>query len=577
MKQWILLKPGWQKAITYLIVLCVTVILAVVLQWLVMRQFSNHLTDIQSERLQYEVQELSANITERYAAWESELKELSANLGVDVLNQGDRQYTEGWKRETGIFYVLDDQYRVIAGQNNPEMTGAVRQIQWLQNGCAVSPFVTEDHQPVQYMVCRIPGAETGGFMVRTIDADMLSGIIRSKPVHQHGVLFYNNQFKVVASRTESEINRTDITDVTRRLLEGNTGVIEVDQKSYGIGFSRIGEEALYISVEDISQEIPERIASFRTQLWMVLAVLLLLLWALLVQFRNRTVKDAIVNNQVRDQRRDEDVRQQQDTYYLPLMQNIEQRLQVLQEQTAQLTGGDDLKLLGFYHDLANRFEASSSQGKGATHEEVEYFREINDTFIQGRLRQESSLGELLTEVRTLREDLQEKMNDHSGISFTDLNEVLTESLKWAKRTLHMEDIQVVLRQEPVPSIAAQAPLLYKTIQGLLENAVQAMEKNIEQTEGQDKSRAGLRARRKAQMLKVSSRLEEGEIMIIIEDTGGGINDKMRWNYFQPDYSQSPQEHAFSLYNMDAYLKTIGARLKLRNTDQGLQAVIRLRR
>jgi signal transduction histidine kinase len=271
------------------------------------------------------------------------------------------------------------------------------------------------------------------------------------------------------------------------------------------------------------------------------------------------------------------MRQQQDTYYLPLMQTIEQRLQELQEQTTRLTGGDDLKLLGFYHDLANRFEAASSQGKGATHEELEYFRELNENFIQGRLKQESSLGGLLTGVRTLRDELEEKMHDNSGISFTDMNEVLSESLKWASRSFNMKNIQVILRQEPVPSIAAQAPMLYKTIQGLLENAVQAMDQADELPEDQDRSRTGLRTKRQTQVLKVSSRLEEGEIVITIEDTGGGIDDKMRWSYFQPDYSQNSQEHTFSLYHMDAYLKTISGRLKLRNTDQGLQAIVRLRR
>ncbi|MGM1021747.1 MAG: ATP-binding protein [Bacillota bacterium] len=578
MKRWALLKPGWQKLILYLIVVCVTVFLAAVLQWFVVRQFSSHLAEIQNEQLQHEVQELSSSITERYAVWQAELKELSSSLGRDMLNQGNRQYPEGFKRETGSFYVLDEQYHVIAGRENREMKSAVQQVKWLQNGCAVSPFVTEDHQPAQYMVCRIQGAQMGGFMVRTIDADMLSGIIKSKPVDQHEVLFYNNQFKVVASRNSPDINRTDITNVTRRLLEGNTSVIEDSGEKYGIGFSRIGEEALYISVEDVSQDIPERISSFRKQLLMVMALILLMLWAMLIQFRKRIVKDAIVNNQVRDQRRDEDMRQQQDTYYLPLMQTIEQRLQELQEQTARLTGGDDLKLLGFYHDLANRFEAASSQGKGASHEELEYFRELNENFIQGRLKQESSLGGLLTGVRTLRDELEEKMHDNSGISFTDMNEVLSESLKWANRSLDMKNIQVILRQEPVPSIAAQAPMLYKTIQGLLENAVQAMGQGVELPEDQERGRTGLlRSKRQTQVLKVSSRLEEGEIVITIEDTGGGIDDKMRWSYFQPDYSQNSQEHTFSLYHMDAYLKTISGRLKLRNTDQGLQAIVRLRR
>lgn len=71
-----------------------------VLQWFVVRQFSVHLAEIQNEQLQYEVQELSSSITERYAAWQAELKELSSSLGRDMLNQGTHQYPEGFKRES---------------------------------------------------------------------------------------------------------------------------------------------------------------------------------------------------------------------------------------------------------------------------------------------------------------------------------------------------------------------------------------------------------------------------------------------------------------------------------------------
>ncbi len=99
--------------------------------------------------------------------------------------------------------------------------------------------------------------------MRTIDSGMFSGIIKSKPVNQHETLFYNNQFKVVASLNTPDINRTDITGVTRRLLEGNTGVVEDQGVKHGIGFSRMGEEALYISVKDVGQDTAQRISSFR--------------------------------------------------------------------------------------------------------------------------------------------------------------------------------------------------------------------------------------------------------------------------------------------------------------------------
>nr|WP_283657276.1 hypothetical protein [Paenibacillus sp. RC343] len=161
MKRWALLKPGWQKLILYLLVLGVTVLMAIALQWFIVREFNGQLADIQDEQLRYEVQELSSHISEHYAAWQAELNELASSLGKNILNQGTRQYTEGFKRESGAFYVLDEQYRVIAGRDNREMKSAIQQIKLLQNGCAVSPFVTEDHQPAQYIVCRIQGGADG--------------------------------------------------------------------------------------------------------------------------------------------------------------------------------------------------------------------------------------------------------------------------------------------------------------------------------------------------------------------------------------------------------------------------------
>ncbi|MBE0343950.1 sensor histidine kinase, partial [Paenibacillus sp. 28ISP30-2] len=114
MKRWALLKPGWQKLILYLLVLGATVLLAIAIQWFIVREFSGQLADIQDEQLRYEVQDWSSRISEHYAAWQAELNELASSLGRNILNQKTRQYTEGFKRESGAFYVLDEQYRVIA-------------------------------------------------------------------------------------------------------------------------------------------------------------------------------------------------------------------------------------------------------------------------------------------------------------------------------------------------------------------------------------------------------------------------------------------------------------------------------
>lgn len=578
MKGWAFVRPIWQRLILYTVVMGVVAILLFAIQWFAIREYQAQITEINETQLQDIVQATSTNIASQYQTWQVELNELAATIGKSILDTGKRSYTNGITRNPGEFYVLTNQYEMLGGRENTVMQTAVKQIQSLQNGCGITGFTTEDNQPVQYMICRIKGDNQTGFAVRTIDTDMLSQRIIADPTH-YETLIYNDEFKIVGSRTPTDISRVDITAVTKKLLDGNTGILEDNAIKYGIGFSRIDDDhALYIAVHEISSETVQNVKAFRNQMFLVYVPVLLTAAIVMVLYRRRIIKDNTVNSQVRDQRREEDLRQQQDTYYLPMLQSMEEQLQHLQNRTTRLTGGDDLKLLGFYNNLADNLEASASRGDSASRAELEFFRELNQNFTQGRLKQESYIAELAVSVQELREELERKMHGAAGINFTDMNEVITESLKWANRALDMKGIEVIVKQEPVSPIAAQSAMLYRTIQGLVENAVQAMAIHYEAPPDMNEQGAfAPRSKRVNKRLKVSSHMEEEEIVITIEDTGGGIDDKMRWNYFQADYSLNNNADTLSLYHMDAFLKTINGRLKLRNTDRGLQAIIQLRR
>ena len=78
-------------------------------------------------------------------------------------------------------------------------------------------------------------------------------------------------------------------------------------------------------------------------------------------------------------------------------------------------------------------------------------------------------------------------------------------------------------------------------------------------------------------IQIYTRLEPQGISVEMEDEGGGLDDKKRYQYFQENYSQSTQEHGLSLFRMDQYLKSINGKLKLRNTDVGLKATVRVPR
>lgn len=578
MKGWAFVRPIWQRLILYTVVMGIVALLLFAIQWFAVHEYQTQITEINENQLQAIVQATSTNMNTQYQTWQIELNELAATIGKNILDNGKRSYINGITRNPGEFYVLNNQYEIVGGRENPIMQTAVKQIQALQNGCGITGFTTENNQPVQYMICRIKGNNENGFTVRTIDTSMLSQRIIADPTH-YETLIYNDEFKVVGSRTPTAIGRVDITAVTKKLLDGNTGIIEDSHIKYGIGFSRIDDDhALYIAVHEISNDTAQNVKAFRNQMVLIYVPVFLIAAIVLVLYRRRVIKDNTVNTQVRDQRREEDLRQQQDTYYLPMLQSMEQQLQELQNRTTRLTGGDDLKLLGFYNNLADNLEASASRGDAASRAELEFFRELNQNFTQGRLKQESYIAELAVSVQELREELEQKMHGAAGINFTDMNEVITESLKWANRALDMKGIEVIVKQEPVSSIAAQSAMLYRTIQGLVENAVEAMAQHYEAPP--DMNEQGVfapRSKRVNKTLKITSHMEEEEILITIEDTGGGIDDKMRWNYFQSDYSQNNNPDTISLYHMDAFLKTIGGRLKLRNTDRGLQAIIQLRR
>lgn len=578
MKGWAFVRPVWQRLILYTLVMGIVALLLFAIQWFAVHEYQLQITEINESQLQDIVQATSTNMNSQYQTWQVELNELAATIGKNILDNGKRSYTSGITRNPGEFYVLTNQYEIVGGRSNTIMQSAVQQVQALQNGCGITGFTTDNNQPVQYMICRIKGTNQNGFAVRAIDTSMLSQRIIADPTH-YETLIYNEEFKVVGSHNPTDIGRVDITAVTKKLLDGNTGIVEDNHIKYGIGFSRINDDhALYIAVHEINNDTVQNVQAFRNQMVLIYIPVFLTAAIVLVFYRRRVIKDNTVNTQVRDQRREEDLRQQQDTYYLPMLQSMEEQLQELQNRTTRLTGGDDLKLLGFYNNLADNLEASASRGDSASRAELEFFRELNQNFTQGRLKQESYIAELALSVQELREELEQKMHGAAGINFTDMNEVITESLKWANRALDMKGIEVVVKQEPVSPIAAQSAMLYRTIQGLVENAVEAMAHHYEAPP--DMSEQGAfapRSKRVNKTLKISSQMQEEEILITIEDTGGGIDDKMRWNYFQSDYSQNNNADTLSLYHMDAFLKTIGGRLKLRNTDRGLQAIIQLRR
>lgn len=578
MKGWAFVRPVWQRLILYTLVMGIVALLLFAIQWFAVHEYQLQITEINESQLQDIVQATSTNMNSQYQTWQVELNELAATIGKNILDNGKRSYTSGITRNPGEFYVLTNQYEIVGGRSNTIMQSAVQQVQALQNGCGITGFTTDNNQPVQYMICRIKGTNQNGFAVRAIDTSMLSQRIIADPTH-YETLIYNEEFKVVGSHNPTDIGRVDITAVTKKLLDGNTGIVEDNHIKYGIGFSRINDDhALYIAVHEINNDTVQNVQAFRNQMVLIYIPVFLIAAIVLVFYRRRVIKDNTVNTQVRDQRREEDLRQQQDTYYLPMLQSMEEQLQELQNRTTRLTGGDDLKLLGFYNNLADNLEASASRGDSASRAELEFFRELNQNFTQGRLKQESYIAELALSVQELREELEQKMHGAAGINFTDMNEVITESLKWANRALDMKGIEVVVKQEPVSPIAAQSAMLYRTIQGLVENAVEAMAHHYEAPP--DMSEQGAfapRSKRVNKTLKISSQMQEEEILITIEDTGGGIDDKMRWNYFQSDYSQNNNADTLSLYHMDAFLKTIGGRLKLRNTDRGLQAIIQLRR
>lgn len=578
MKGWAFVRPVWQRLILYTLVMGIVALLLFAIQWFAVHEYQLQITEINESQLQDIVQATSTNMNSQYQTWQVELNELAATIGKNILDNGKRSYTSGITRNPGEFYVLTNQYEIVGGRSNTIMQSAVQQVQALQNGCGITGFTTDNNQPVQYMICRIKGTNQNGFAVRAIDTSMLSQRIIADPTH-YETLIYNEEFKVVGSHNPIDIGRVDITAVTKKLLDGNTGIVEDNHIKYGIGFSRINDDhALYIAVHEINNDTVQNVQAFRNQMVLIYIPVFLIAAIVLVFYRRRVIKDNTVNTQVRDQRREEDLRQQQDTYYLPMLQSMEEQLQELQNRTTRLTGGDDLKLLGFYNNLADNLEASASRGDSASRAELEFFRELNQNFTQGRLKQESYIAELALSVQELREELEQKMHGAAGINFTDMNEVITESLKWANRALDMKGIEVVVKQEPVSPIAAQSAMLYRTIQGLVENAVEAMAHHYEAPpDMSEQSAFAPRSKRVNKTLKISSQMQEEEILITIEDTGGGIDDKMRWNYFQSDYSQNNNADTLSLYHMDAFLKTIGGRLKLRNTDRGLQAIIQLRR
>ncbi|MBR2563646.1 MAG: HAMP domain-containing histidine kinase [Paenibacillus sp.] len=560
-----------------LIVLLLTILYVGVIQYM---NYTYREQAIQSHKKELEqaVSVIRNRLDSQYELWQQTLIHL-AQMGLTKTSNGTlKADPEIAELLPDTWAVLNKQGQTIASNKNHVSVPANllniasdQTYQWTE-------FYAEDDVPKQYLISPIP-RESAKDMVAVLEIgpDQLSETIGSDlPYH---ISLYNYEYKVVASDLKGEIGHPVINEITKKMLDGDTGTEHADGKMTAYGFSDTKGGALYVSAWLAESDILREANRFK--MWSSLSIVpVIFVFTLLAAwYRKMIIARETHHQRSRDVQHQASLLKRQDELHVPFLQEINEGIESMSDRLQALTGGEDIKLLGFYRDIAD--EWAQEEGLLMNPERAEkkaFFDELNEMFIQNRLEQEKEIDVVQHQLRTMGMKVTSHLQTGMNNELVDINILIQDTITWARAHMDLSDVEVYFVAEHIPAVLLHPMMFRKLIVGLLENAVKAMRKQNKAQESAGSSRKTIRSGRTTTMkIQIYTRLEPQGISVEMEDEGGGLDDKKRYQYFQENYSQSTQEHGLSLFRMDQYLKSINGKLKLRNTDVGLKATVRVPR
>jgi len=149
--------------------------------------------------------------------------------------------------------------------------------------------------------------------------------------------------------------------------------------------------------------------------------------------------------------------------------------------------------------------------------------------------------------------------DNEKIEF-DISEAIEETLNLQKEQLKNHNIEVMTNLNPIKIIGFKNEFK-QVILNLINNAKDAIIEN-----------------KKKGIIKISDYEHSGNIVIIIEDNGGGIKEEILDKIFEPYFStKSKQGTGLGLYMSNEIIKRINGQIEVKNSEEGAKFIITIRR
>ena len=534
---------------------------------------------IQSHKKELEqaVSIISHRLDSQYKMWQQSLTYL-AKAGITETSDGVlRADPEIATLLPDTWTILNKEGKMIASNQNDVAVPANLLSTANDRTYTWSDFYVDDYVPKQYFISPISRTKDTYALLQIGPAQLSETIGSDLPYH---ISLYNFEYKVVASDSQGEVGHPVINEITKKMLDGDTGTELSDGRMTAYGFSDTKGGALYVTAwldeSDIFRE-PNRF-----KMWSMLSIVpvMFVFTMLAIWYRKMVIVRETHHQRSRDVHHQASLLKRQGELHVPFLQEINEGIESMSDRLKVLTDGEDLKLLGFYRDIAN--EWAQEEGLLTNSERTEkkvFFDDLNETFIQNRLNQNMEIDEIQHQLRMMSKKVTSHLQTGMNNELVDINQLIQETMAWARVHMDLSDIEVYFVAEHIPGVLLHPSMFRKIIVGLLENAVEAMRKQNKSQRSVGSSRKKSRSGEQLSNMKIQihTRLEPQGISIEMEDEGGGLDDKKRYQYFQENYSQSRQEYGLSLFRMDQYLKSIHGKLKLRNTDVGLKVTVRVPR
>ncbi|WP_160673882.1 hypothetical protein [Clostridium sp. C8-1-8] len=211
-------------------------------------------------------------VKEHYSKLEEKQEIYSQTIALSILG-GKGELINGWdftaydkNAEIKNIYVFDTSYNLIYKKNSDSdittVSDTLKQYKFKEPFILSDFFITgsKDYQYLYYKISNKSGAL--GYTVFTIDKSQLQLLLKNSK--QLGVKIYNNKFQVVCDTDIKNINKTEITPITKKALDGNTDIEAYEGYRYAYSFIDLNGVALYLASYNSEKNILGTVNNIRT-------------------------------------------------------------------------------------------------------------------------------------------------------------------------------------------------------------------------------------------------------------------------------------------------------------------------